>query len=74
MPLKRSRTERKTCNIIIHGVAEDQADDGEDEKKYVATLFENMCTVYGLTSRNDPLKYPLQTRKKKNLVLRSLVK
>ena len=41
MTEQRDRKNR-TCNIIIYGVAEDQADDGEAEKKYVATLFENI--------------------------------
>ena len=39
MTEQRDRNSR-TCNIIIH--SEDQADDGEAEKKYVATLFENI--------------------------------
>ena len=40
--MTKQRDRNRTCNIIIHRVAEGQANDGEAEKKYVATLFENI--------------------------------
>ena len=78
MTEQRDRNSR-TCNIIIHGVAEDQADDGEAEQKYVATLFENIKVPLNIKKiarigiradvKKRPIKVSLANEKEKRLVL-----
>ena len=77
----------RTSNIIIHGVAENkaenEADNAESDKNYAKTLFEIIkATVtikrvarIGLRadSKNRPIKVSLANEKEKSLVLRSLV-
>ena len=74
MTEQRDRNSR-TCNIIIHQVAEGQADDGEAEKKYVATLFENIKVPVNIKRiarigiradvKKRPIKVPLANEKEK---------
>ena len=69
MTEQRDRNSR-TCNIIIHRVAEDQADDREAEKKYVATLFENIKVPVNIKRiarigiRADVKKRPIKVNEK----------
>ena len=57
----------RTSNIIIHGVAENKADNEESDKNYAKTLFELRELVSGQIPRTDLPKFHLQTRKKKVL-------
>ena len=83
----KKTAQSRTSNIIIHGVAENkaenEADNAESDKNYAKTLFEIIKAAVTIKrvariglradSKTRPIKVSLANKKEKSLILRSLV-